>query len=69
MYNTDHHPAIPTGKGTTDSGITYRGGLGIDLQMSRGFYWRAIQWDVQPQPWARSTPFYNNFSSGIGYRF
>jgi outer membrane protein W len=69
MYSGDHHPPLPAGTRDIESGLTYRGGLGVDLQMSRGFYWRAIQWDVQPQPWGRNTPFYYNFGSGLGYRF
>jgi hypothetical protein len=68
MYANDHHPPLTT-KNDVESGITYRGGLGVDIQLTSHIYWRAIQWDVQPQDWGRNTPFYNNYSSGIGYRF
>jgi hypothetical protein len=68
FYAGDHHPPL-TSKSDTEDGLTYRAGLGADLQVSRSLYWRAIQWDIQPQPWGRHTPFYTNFSSGIGYRF
>ena len=53
----------------TVSGLTYRMGAGADLQMTSKIYWRILQWDVQPMPWAQHTPYYVNFSSGIGYRF
>jgi hypothetical protein len=69
MYNGDHHPPVPQGQSVTDDGLTYRGGIGADVQLSPRIYWRAIQWDIQPQPWARHTPFYMNFSTGWGYRF
>lgn len=69
MYAGDHHPPLKPNTVDVEDGLTYRGGLGADLQLSTGVYLRLIQWDVQPQPWARHTPFYNNFSSGIGYRF
>ena len=69
MYATDHHPPLAKGANATEDGLTYRVGMGADLQVTHKLYWRVIQWDIQPQPWARNTPQYWNFSSGIGYRF
>jgi hypothetical protein len=69
MYAGDHHPPLKNKKDEIEDGLTYRGGLGVDLQLSSRVYWRVLQWDVQPQPWARHTPFYTNFSSGVGLRF
>jgi hypothetical protein len=69
MYAADHHPPLKPANNDTEDGFTYRAGLGADLQLSPHVYWRMVQWDVQPQPWGRHTPFYTNFSSGIGYRF
>lgn len=68
MYAGDHHPPLAPNTTDTEDGFTYRAGAGVDVQMSRRIYWRIVQWDVQPQPWGRHTPFYNNFSSGIGFR-
>jgi len=69
MYSGDHHPPISTKKRDIEDGFSYRAGLGGDIQVTRRLYWRAVQWDVQPQPWARHIPVYENFSSGIGYSF
>lgn len=69
LYGGDHHPRIPLGRKVVEDGFTYRIGVGADIQLREHLYWRAIQWDIQPQPWARHTPFYVNLSSGIGYRF
>jgi hypothetical protein len=69
MYGADHHPPLKPNTTDIEDGLTYRAGVGADLQMSPRVYWRLIQWDIQPQPWARHTPLYTNFSSGIGYRF
>jgi hypothetical protein len=69
MYANDHHPPLKPGTTDIESGLTYRAGAGLDVQIKGRIYWRAIQWDVQPQPWGRHTPFYNNFSSGVGFRF
>jgi len=68
MYAADHHPPLQ-GSSDTEDGFTYRLGGGLDIELNRKLYWRAIQWDVQPQPWARDTPFYQNWGTGIGYRF
>jgi hypothetical protein len=69
FYAGDHHPPLPAGKASQESGLSYRLGGGADLQMTSRIYWRLIQFDIQPQPWGRHTPFYKNFSAGIGYRF
>jgi hypothetical protein len=69
MYAFDHHPHLNEKYRDIEDGFSYRAGLGGDVQLSRHVYWRAIQWDVQPQPWARHIPVYENFSSGIGYSF
>jgi hypothetical protein len=68
MYAGDHHPPL-TSKNDVESGITYRAGLGLDVHLTGRIYWRALQWDTQPQDWGRHTPFYTNYSSGLGYRF
>jgi len=73
FYAGDHHPPItapnPFDIRTVESGFSYRFGGGAELQLTRRMYWRIVQWDVQPQPWARSTPWYQNVGTGIGYRF
>lgn len=69
MYAGDHHPPLAHGTTDTESGFTYRMGGGVDIQLRSKIYWRAVQWDVQPQPWGRHTPFYQNWGTGIGYRF
>jgi hypothetical protein len=69
MYANDHHPPLAKGASDVESGLSYRMGAGADLQITQKIYWRLLQWDVQPQPWGRHTPFYQNFSSGVGYRF
>ncbi len=69
MYAGDHHPPLKPKTTDIEDGLTYRFGSGADLQLSPRVYWRLVQWDEQPQPWARHTPFYVNFSSGIGVRF
>jgi hypothetical protein len=69
MYAADHHPPLAPGTTDVEDGLTYRLGAGADLQMTPRIYWRLMQWDVQPQPWGRHTPYYQNFSSGLGYRF
>ncbi len=69
MYAADHHPPLKPKTTDVEDGLTYRAGLGADLQLSPRIYWRLAQWDIQPQPWGRHTPLYTNFSSGIGYRF
>lgn len=69
MYGNDHHPPIPKGSSVVEDGFTYRMGIGGDLQVTPKIYVRLLQWDVQPQPWGRHTPYYYNFSSGVGYRF
>jgi hypothetical protein len=71
MYAGDHHPPL-TGLDATydhEQGLTYLGGGGLDLLLTHRLYWRAAQFDYQAQPWGRHTPFYSNFSSGVGYRF
>lgn len=69
MYANDHHPPLKPNTTDTEDGFTYRLGAGLDIQMSRRISYRLIQWDVQPQDWAGHTPFYNNFSTGISFRF
>ena len=69
MYANDHHPPLAAGSTDVEDGLTYRMGAGVDVQIRHNVYWRVLQWDVQPQPWGRHTPFYQNFSSGFGYRF
>jgi opacity protein-like surface antigen len=69
LYAGDHHPPLANNATDVESGLTYRMGVGADLQMTRKIYWRLLQGDIQPQPWGRHTPFYVNISSGIGYRF
>jgi opacity protein-like surface antigen len=69
MYANDHHPPLRPGTTDIEDGLTYRMGAGADLQMTPKLYWRILQWDVQPMPWGRHTPYYQNFSSGVGYRF
>jgi hypothetical protein len=69
MYAGDHHPPLASNATDVEDGLTYRVGIGGDLQLTSKIYWRMLQWDMQPQPWGRHTPFYNNFSSGVGYRF
>ncbi len=69
MYAADHHPPAPLGKSLTESGFTFRYGAGIDFQLSRRIYWRAIQVDTQVMPWGRHTPWYTNMGTGLGYRF
>jgi len=69
MYAGDHHPPLSYKSRDTEDGFSYRFGTGFDVQLRHRLYWRALQWDVQPQPWGRHTPFYQNFSSGIGYSF
>jgi len=54
---------------TSESGFTYRLGGGADLQLGDRFYWRVISYDVQPQSWGRDTPWYQNFGTGVGFRF
>jgi hypothetical protein len=67
MYNYDYK--YPPNQQLTESGFTYRMGGGVDFQFSQRFFWRAIQWDVQPQSWGRHTPYYQNVGSGIGMKF
>jgi hypothetical protein len=69
FYAGDHHPPLLIGTHTVESGFTYRIGGGAELQWTRKVYWRIVQWDFQPQPWGRHTPFYQNLGTGIGYRF
>jgi hypothetical protein len=69
MYARDHHPRLPSGSNTTESGFSYRMGGGFDFQVTDHLYWRVIEYDVQPQPWANNTPIYQNVGGGIGYRF
>jgi opacity protein-like surface antigen len=69
FYGGDHHPPIPAGVHTVESGLTYRVGGGAEWQFTEHIYWRIVQWDIQPQPWGRHTPLYQNVGSGIGYRF
>jgi hypothetical protein len=69
MYAADHHPPLKSRNDDIERGLTYRAGIGADLQVSSRLYWRVVQWDTQPQPWGRHTPYYTNFSSGIGYQF
>jgi hypothetical protein len=69
MYAGDHHPPLKAGTTDVEDGFTYRMGVGLDAQLTHKLYWRALQWDIQPQPWGRHTPYYWNFGSGIGYRF
>lgn len=69
FYGGDHHPPLAPGSRDIEAGLTYRFGGGLDARLSNHFYWRVLQLDIQPQPWARHTPWYWNFSSGVGYRF
>jgi hypothetical protein len=69
FYASDHHPPLPAGKPSQERGFSYRFGGGADLQVASRIYVRLIQFDIQPQPWGRHTPWYNNFSTGIGYQF
>lgn len=69
MYTMDHHPPLPATATSTEDGFTYRMGMGADLQVSPKAYWRLIQVDIQPQPWARHTPWYVNIGTGVGYHF
>lgn len=69
FYAADHHPPLAPGATDNENGLTYRVGAGADVQVSRHFYWRVIQWDTQRQPWGRHTPWYVNMGSGVGYRF
>ena len=69
LYAGDHHPPLPIGTHTLEQGFTYRFGGGVEWQLKPRWYWRVAQWDWQPMPWARHTPFYSNLSSGVGYRF
>jgi hypothetical protein len=69
MYAADHHPPVLPGASLTEDGFTYRFGGGMDVQLRHKLYWRVLQWDYQPQPWGRHTPFYQNWGSGLGYHF
>jgi hypothetical protein len=69
MYAADHHPPIAKGLTVTESGFTYRMGVGLDLQLNQHWYWRALHWDTQPQSWGRHSPWYTDFGTGVGYRF
>jgi len=69
MYAGDHHPPLAANTTDYESGFTYRYGGGLDVQFTEHIYWRVIQWDIQPQPWGRHTPWYQNVGGGIGYRF
>lgn len=69
MYAGDHHPPLAHRANDTESGFTYRYGGGLDIQVTHKLYWRALQYDLQPQPWGRHTPDYSNWGSGVGYRF
>ena len=68
LYGRDHTVPTPVGVPRVESGLTYRFGGGVEWQIKERLYWRA-QWDWQPQPWGRHTPFYSNLGAGIGYRF
>jgi len=68
-YADDHHPPLVPGTTDVEDGFTWRAGGGADLQMSPKIYWRILQFDEQRMPWGRHTPYYVNFSTGIGYRF
>jgi len=69
LYGRDHAVPTPVGVPRTESGFTYRVGGGVDWQLNPRWYWRVAQFDWQPQPWGRNTPFYTNLSTAIGYRF
>jgi hypothetical protein len=69
LYGSSRHPPLAPGSTDIEDGLTYRGGIGVDLQLTRRIYWRVAQWDVQRQPWGRHGSLYNNFSSGIGFGF
>lgn len=69
MYFSDHHPPLEPGTNDVEDGFAYRVGAGADLQLTRSVYWRVVQWDVEPEPWARHTPFYQSWGSGVGYKF
>jgi len=69
MYNRDHKPPVANSRNIVDDGLTVRAGVGVDFQVNPHVYWRVLQWDVQPMPWGRNTPYYFNFSTGVGYRF
>jgi hypothetical protein len=68
FYAGDHHPPLAPGAIDIERGFSYRFGGGVEYQFFSRLYWR-VQWDYQPQPWARHTPFYQNVGGGIGYRF
>ncbi len=69
LYAADHHPKLALKTTDTESGLTYRLGAGVDYQVTRRFYWRVAQWDIQPMPWGRHMPYYLNLSSGVGFQF
>jgi hypothetical protein len=52
-----------------ERGFTYRLGGGVDVTINRKLYWRVGQFDIQPQAWGRHTPYYQNWSTGLGYHF
>jgi hypothetical protein len=68
MYSGDHHPPLAPNALDIEKGMTYRIGGGVEYQVLSRLYWRA-QFDVQPQPWGRSKPYYENLGTGVGYRF
>jgi hypothetical protein len=69
MYGNQHHPPLLPGSTDIEDGLTYRAGIGGDIQLTHRIYWRVAQWDVQRLPWGSSGSIYNNFSSGIGFGF
>jgi opacity protein-like surface antigen len=69
FYAADHHPPLTLGAKDNESGFTYRVGGGAEYQIKPKLYLRLVQWDLQPQPWGRHKPFYQNLGAGVGYRF
>ena len=69
FYGRDHTIPTPVGVHRVEGGFTYRFGGGVEWQIKPRMYWRIAQWDWQPQPWGRHTPFYSNLGTGVGYRF
>jgi len=69
FYAADHHPPLLLGTSDNESGLSYRLGGGAEYQFKEKLFIRLVQWDVQPQPWGRHRPFYQNLGAGVGYRF
>lgn len=64
------HPGVMTAQFSRRNALTCRLGLGADYQLTPHLYWRMGQWATQPVPWGRhASSLFQNFSSGVGYRF